>query len=285
MEQEKKFDVFISYSRKDFNEVNAFIAMLKNRIPKLTIWFDLDGIESGDEFRDKIISAIKRSKYVLFALSNNSDKSKWTRKELDFARLHEIKIIPVLLKNVILKEMDWFSFEFGGVDCINSMEEKEVEKLLNNLANYTNKELIALNKEENKNKKLQNNDSILTIENIQDLILLGAKLSTDGVSHPLQERFINDLIKTKRVSTAQNNLGFYLSDPIKKIEWLEKAVENGSSVAMINLAQVYKNGEGINRDLDKAIYWYGQAITHGHDEFLDEVKELVKERNAQLKKS
>ena len=53
---------------------------------------------------------------------------------------------------------------------------------------------------------------------------------------------------------------------------------------MINLAQVYKNGKGINRDLDKAIYWYGQAITHGHDEFLDDVKELVKERNAQLKK-
>ena len=66
---------------------------------------------------------------------------------------------------------------------------------------------------------------------------------------------------------------------------VEKAVENGSSVAMINLAQVYENGKGINRDLDKAIYWYGQAITHGHDEFLDKVKELVKERNTQLKES
>ena len=60
MEQQKKYDVFISYSRKDFDEVNAFVEMLKQRIPTLDIWFDLDGIESGDEFRDK-----HRPKYIV----------------------------------------------------------------------------------------------------------------------------------------------------------------------------------------------------------------------------
>ena len=132
MTQEKKYDVFISYSRKDFDEVNAFIDMLKQCIPTLDIWFDLDGIESGDEFRDKIISAIKRSKYLFFFLSENSDQSVWTRKELQFARGKEIKIIPLLLEGVQLQEMDWFLFEFGGLDCIDITDSKQLEKVVKN---------------------------------------------------------------------------------------------------------------------------------------------------------
>ena len=56
-----KYDVFISYSRRDFDEVSAIIAILKKNIPELSIWFDVTGIESGDEFEDKIISAINNS--------------------------------------------------------------------------------------------------------------------------------------------------------------------------------------------------------------------------------
>lgn len=144
MEQQKKYDIFISYSRKDFDEVNAFVEMLKQRIPTLEIWFDLDGIESGDEFRDKIISAIKRSKYVLFALSKNSDQSEWTRKELGFAKGKGIKIVPVLLRGAHLQEMDWFLFEFSGVDCIDIVDQKQIDKLIKNLAKWTQKELAIL---------------------------------------------------------------------------------------------------------------------------------------------
>ena len=44
MAQEKKYDVFISYSRKDYDEVKAFVDMLKERIPKLDVWMDLEEI-------------------------------------------------------------------------------------------------------------------------------------------------------------------------------------------------------------------------------------------------
>lgn len=56
-----KFDIFISYSRKDFDEVSSILEFLRTSIPGLTYWFDIDGIESGDEFQDKIISAIDNS--------------------------------------------------------------------------------------------------------------------------------------------------------------------------------------------------------------------------------
>ena len=139
MAQEKKYDVFISYSRKDFDEVNTFVEMLKRRIPTLDIWFDLTGIESGDEFRDKIISAIKRSQYVLFALSINSDQSKWTRKELQFASGKGKKIVPILLKGSKLEDMDWFLFEFGGVSYVDITDSKQIEQLIKNLASWTGK--------------------------------------------------------------------------------------------------------------------------------------------------
>ncbi len=41
-----KYDVFISYSRKDKKIVSKFITTLKNRGYRL--WMDVDGIESGD---------------------------------------------------------------------------------------------------------------------------------------------------------------------------------------------------------------------------------------------
>ncbi len=160
MKNQKQYDIFISYSRKDFDEVNAFVEMLKLRIPTLDIWFDLDGIESGDEFRDKIISAIKRSKYVLFALSSNSDKSEWTRKELGFAKGKGIKIVPVLLKGVQLKNMDWFLFEFSGVDCIDIVDTKQIDKLIKNLAKWTQKELATLPSKEPKKNIIQSKKQI-----------------------------------------------------------------------------------------------------------------------------
>ena len=69
-----KYDIFISYSRKDFDEVNAFVNILQKQIPTLTYWFDITGIESGDEFEDKIISAINNSSYVQFKIFINSYK-------------------------------------------------------------------------------------------------------------------------------------------------------------------------------------------------------------------
>lgn len=131
-----KYDIFISYSRKDFDEVNAFVKRLQEHIPTLTCWFDITGIESGDEFEEKIISAINNSTYVLFALSDNSILSKWTKDEVMYAKNIGKKVIPILLKGAKLDE-GWFLFKFGRIDCIDSTNSMQVEKLVNNLSTWT----------------------------------------------------------------------------------------------------------------------------------------------------
>ena len=150
MREQKKYDVFISYSRKDLDEVSTFVEMLKTRIPTLEVWMDLEGITAADEFDEKIISAIDASSYVIFAVSPNSNSigegsSKWTKKELVYAKNTGKKVIPVLLNGAQLNS--WFLFEFGRVDCIDSTSTHQIEKLLKNIAKWSNKELVKPQKE------------------------------------------------------------------------------------------------------------------------------------------
>lgn len=137
-----KYDLFISYSRKDFDEVSALLETIRKEVPGLSVWFDIDGIESGDDFEEKIISAIDNSSYVLFALSDNSLESEWTKKEVMYAKNTDKRVVPVLLKGAELKK--WFLFKFGTIDCIDSTNSIQVEKLCQNLSDWTGrKPLIA----------------------------------------------------------------------------------------------------------------------------------------------
>lgn len=135
-----KYDVFISYARKDFDEVNSFVEILKERIPLLTYWFDITGIESGDEFDEKIMRAIDNSSYVLFALSDNSLQSQWVRDEVMYARNTDKKVIPLLLKGASLK--GWFLLKFGRIDCIDTTNPMLVDKLIMNLCTWNGKEYM-----------------------------------------------------------------------------------------------------------------------------------------------
>ena len=129
-----KYDVFISYSRKDFDEVSALMEAIRKEIPGLSMWFDVNGIESGDDFEEKIIDAIDNSSFLLFALSDNSLDSEWTKKEVMYAKNTGKRIVPVLLKGAQLKS--WFLFKFSTTDCIDSTNRIHMEKLCRNLSDW-----------------------------------------------------------------------------------------------------------------------------------------------------
>lgn len=88
-----KYDIFISYSRKDSEIVKRFADELGKA--GYTIWMDIDGIETGDEFKSKIVSAIKDSALFLFFSSKDSNVSEWTVKEVNVAVNLKKQIIPV----------------------------------------------------------------------------------------------------------------------------------------------------------------------------------------------
>lgn len=86
MEKTCLYDIFISYSRFDRAEVEAIIEKITAKIPDLTYWFDFSGIESGDQFEDKIVAAIDNSDRMLFMVSDNAMASEWTKKEVNYAK-------------------------------------------------------------------------------------------------------------------------------------------------------------------------------------------------------
>lgn len=97
-----KYDVFISYSRKDYKDENNniiegnAISKLKNTLKKnnISFWFDEDGIYSGDAFAPVIAKNIRSAKIFIFVSSENSNKSEWTGNEIATAHEFKKKIIP-----------------------------------------------------------------------------------------------------------------------------------------------------------------------------------------------
>ena len=110
-----KYDVFISYSRKDKEVVNEFASKLKSH--GYNIWMDVDGIESGDAFKVKIVNAIRNSSLFLFFSSKASNKSEWTVKEVNVAVNMHKPIIPIKLDDCIYN--DSILFDLSGMDYID----------------------------------------------------------------------------------------------------------------------------------------------------------------------
>ena len=265
-----EYDIFISYSRKDFNEVKALYEMLKSRISNINIWFDLTGIESGDdEFDEKIIAAIDNSKMLLFALSDNSNQSKWAKDEVMYAKNTQKRIIPVLMKGACLK--GWFLFRFGRVDCIDLQDEKQVNKMLHNFSEWFNKKLI--NERASSPKASQSHQ---TSAAKSATALSPEEMFQNGLEHYDKKNY-TEAVKWYRkaaeqgFANAQYNLGYCYAhgegvtqDYYEAVKWYRKAAAQGFARAQCNLGACYYNGEGVTKDYAEAVKWYRKAAEKGN---------------------
>ena len=265
-----EYDIFISYSRKDFNEVKALYEMLKSRISNINIWFDLTGIESGDdEFDEKIIAAIDNSKMLLFALSDNSMQSKWAKDEVMYAKNTEKRIIPVLMKGACLK--GWFLFRFGRVDCIDLQDEKQVNKMLHNFSEWFDKKLV--NEHASSPKASQSHQ---TSAAKSAAALSPEDMFQNGLEHYDKKNY-TEAVKWYRkaaeqgFANAQYNLGYCYAhgegvtqDYYEAVKWYRKAAAQGFARAQCNLGACYYNGEGVTKDYAEAVKWYRKAAEKGN---------------------
>ena len=132
-----KYDVFISYSRKDYVDENYnviprnAIAEIQNVFDEnnITYWFDKDGIYSGQEFIEIITSAIAESKMLIFISSKHSNASIWTAGEIFEALDGEKAIIPVKIDNsqynkkfkLLIRPLDYIDYQENPKNALKDL--------------------------------------------------------------------------------------------------------------------------------------------------------------------
>lgn len=103
---QKKYDIFISYRRKDAagNIAGRDIARgFKHYLESkgFTCFFDYSECDDG-EFEDIIIPAVRNSKYFLLVMTNGAldkciEEGDWVRREISEAWAAQLKIIPIAI--------------------------------------------------------------------------------------------------------------------------------------------------------------------------------------------
>lgn len=154
--EQTKYDVFISYSRKDYvdehgnvipgNEVSRIMEALTNA--GISYWFDQEGIYSGNEFTEKIVANIDASLIFLFLSTKNSNASSWTSKEIACADEMKKYIIPVRIDHTPYNKKVLFRIADRSYVDYEVNPDSGMKEIINSINIY--KEQIEL---ENKRKE------------------------------------------------------------------------------------------------------------------------------------
>lgn len=139
-----EYDVFISYSRRDYVDENQQIipGNIVSQIKELfdangiSYWFDEDGVLSGDAFAPIIARNIKSAKIFLFISSVNSNASEWTSNEIATAHEYKKKIIPFRFDDSIYN--DSVILYIARLDYIEykANQTKALTRLLSSIKDY-----------------------------------------------------------------------------------------------------------------------------------------------------
>ncbi len=65
-------------------------------------------------------------------------------------------------------------------------------------------------------------------------------------------------------------------DKQKVFELYEKAANLKNKIAQYNLANMYKNGDGIDKNINQAIYWYENSAKQGYKKAKNKLEKLLK---------
>lgn len=122
--------IFVSYSHADSDEIMEEILKLQNHNHK--VWYD-DGIEG--KWRKDIAEKIKGASVFITFISQNSVKSDYVIKEIEFAIKNNKSIVPVYLNETTLP--DELGFELDEIQAIFKYKENNeyFKRLLSRIKN------------------------------------------------------------------------------------------------------------------------------------------------------
>ena len=236
--EQTKYDVFISYSRRDYvddhenvipnNEVSKIMEALTDA--GITYWIDKEGIYSGDKFTEELPKIIKLAPIFVYLSTANANNSKYTSKEIAIADEYGKYIIPVRID--MTPYSDKVIFRIADVSFIKYAVNpaKGREDLVKSIRAHLKEIELITNSEAEKQRQLDANTSFLT-GNEYYYGMNGKKMDYTEAAY-----------------------------------WYRKAAETGHVEAMYSLANCYYHAKGVDCDYDKAKDLYERAAQRGHIE-------------------
>lgn len=175
-----QYDVFISYSRKDYvdeqevikddSPVKVILEFLEAH--NISYWFDKNGIYSGSEFVEVIANAIANSQMMLFISSKHSNESIYTAGEIFEAIENQRLIIPIKIDDS--KYNKKFKLLLNPLDYIDYSKSDALSALLRTIE--TEKDRISklefeetLRREELKKREWRNAVKNEVLEQVNEL--------------------------------------------------------------------------------------------------------------------
>ena len=254
-----KYDVFISYSRKD----TAIADRICSAFDKagITYFIDRQSIGGGFEFPVVLAEAIIDSQVTLFLASKNSYDSKFTNAELTFAFNEKPKnsILPYIIDGSTMPPALRFVFSSINWRTIEShpIETTLVSDILTMLGRKATTVKAAAKTSSSKSPTAAAmNDKGVEAYNKGDYAE-AVRCWIKAADHELM--------------SAQSNLAlcYYNGKGVAKdyaeaARWYRKAADQGSAMAQNSLGNMYYNGHGVTRDLTESVKWYRKSAEQGY---------------------
>lgn len=128
--EQAKYDVFISYSRKDVAVVKKICSLFQSN--QITYWIDKKDIRAGGEFLGDIARAIRECKITLFISSSDSNNSIYTAKEVAMAFNEGKYIIPYKIdSSTFNKNLELVLCDLNWIEAIPFDDDKALELVSN----------------------------------------------------------------------------------------------------------------------------------------------------------
>lgn len=100
--QSTEAEVFISYSRRDYDQVRRIAQWLESA--GVSVWMDTDEIDGGTNYGLEISRGIQACKVLMLMCSNASMQSRNVRQEIQLAWRYERPYMPMLLERINFPE-------------------------------------------------------------------------------------------------------------------------------------------------------------------------------------
>ncbi len=108
----------------------------------ISVWTD-EGIDPGTaSWKEQIEQAIIASEVMVVLLSPSANESKWVQREIDYAELHDLLIVPMLVRGT---EQDAIPFALSGAQYIDARRQqgRALRDLRTSIYQHLNQDVVT----------------------------------------------------------------------------------------------------------------------------------------------